>query len=830
MFITTRLLSTCIALAASFAAFALPAKDLSKWSILVAPDAIPSEQFAAQEFQTLWQACSGVTLPISNVGETGKNYIVIGPGMANQAGVRNDDLGEEGLRIRVAPNALVITGGQPRGTLYGVYEFFERYIGARFLTTDHTWFPEDAATRDLKNGEYRYAPPFSFRWSYYGENNTNPAFATRMRVNTVATDEKFGGVTPQNLISHSFYHHCPSETYGKEHPEYFALVGGERKLEMGGGGPELCLTNPDVLDVVTASVLADLEKNPKLRNISVSQNDNDAYCRCADCEAINQREGTPMGTYLAFVNAVAERIEPKFPNTKIGTLAYWHTRKAPKTIRPRHNVQIQLCSIECCTLHAINDPACAKNKEFCDDLANWKAISEDIWVWNYNTNFASYDLPFPNLRSIEPNVKYFLENNVHGLFMQAAGNCLSAEFSDLRNYVISQLMWNPDQEGWSLVEEFCKLHYGPAAKPILEYLTALHDNAESSGMHPDCFPTAVEVGLNRDFSIKAIGWFQMALALAPDDATRARVEKASLCAWKALIESSSGTRYEDGRCYVDLPKGHENVIETYVNLGRKVGLTMARETQTAEELYASLQGLAGGFPAARIENDTWQITVLPEQNGKLASLLHQPTGRDVVFPRGRMFNRHRAMEEWGVAGFTDKDLLKFNAEVIDNGVTLTGTLDGRVTIVRRIDFDPADPARIRFHTTLTHLGAEPQNYQVWIHPEYDSNTTAANEKAVTGYVEHDGWKALVEDDKFGGGPNEETLRKATGNKFAFYNSELNFGVVQTFDRNEIERLDLFWRPNRSQVNLEMYTRTKELKTGETFDYGYTVELLSAPPA
>jgi hypothetical protein len=261
------------------------------------------------------------------------------------------------------------------------------------------------------------------------------------------------------------------EKYGKEHPEYFALVDGERKLEMHGGGPELCLTNPEVLDVVTASVLADLEAAPHLRNISVSQNDNDAYCRCENCEAINQREGTPMGTYLSLVNAVAERIEPKFPNTKIGTLAYWHTRKPPKTIRPRHNVQIQLCSIECCTLHAINDPDCPKNREFCDDLANWKAISEDIWVWNYNTNFASYDLPFPNLRVIEPNVEYFLDNNVHGLFMQAAGNCLGAELSDLRNYVISHTIWNPAEGGWPRVEEFCNLHYGPAAKPILEYLT-----------------------------------------------------------------------------------------------------------------------------------------------------------------------------------------------------------------------------------------------------------------------------------------------------------------------------------------------------------------------
>jgi len=67
-----------------------------------------------------------------------------------------------------------------------------------------------------------------------------------------------------------------------------------------------------------------------VRNISVSQNDNSAYCHCEACEAVNTREGTPMGSHLALVNAVAEQVEKAFPNVKVGTLAYWYTRKAPK--------------------------------------------------------------------------------------------------------------------------------------------------------------------------------------------------------------------------------------------------------------------------------------------------------------------------------------------------------------------------------------------------------------------------------------------------------------------------------------------------------------------
>jgi hypothetical protein len=179
-----------------------------------------------------------------------------------------------------------------------------------------------------------YHPPPAFRWSYYGETNRNPAFASRIRVNTVAGDEKLGGKTGLNLINHTFYRYLSSQEYGKEHPEYFALVEGERKLKMGGGGPELCLTNPDVLQIVTDSVLDALRKKPGMENVSVSQNDNNKYCRCSRCAAIDEREGTPMGALLTFVNAVADKVVKEYPEVMVGTLSYWYSRKPPRTIKP----------------------------------------------------------------------------------------------------------------------------------------------------------------------------------------------------------------------------------------------------------------------------------------------------------------------------------------------------------------------------------------------------------------------------------------------------------------------------------------------------------------
>ena len=57
--------------------------------------------------------------------------------------------------------------------------------------------------------------------------------------NAFEKDEKYGGVCDMQFVVHSFYRQLPVETYGKEHPEYFAEVGGKRLLEAYGGGPRL---------------------------------------------------------------------------------------------------------------------------------------------------------------------------------------------------------------------------------------------------------------------------------------------------------------------------------------------------------------------------------------------------------------------------------------------------------------------------------------------------------------------------------------------------------------------------------------------------------------
>ncbi len=514
---------------------------LSGWDIVVASDALPSEQYAAEEFRGVLAQATGIDLRIVATSDRAAQHVLIGPSPLLVKHFPSWDvaaMGPEELRIVVGDQMIAIAGGRPRGTLYGVYTFLEDYLGVRFLTADHTHVPRLTQSKMLEPVDRSYAPPLSFRWSYYGETNRSPMFAARLRVNAVGGDPNYGGKTGQSLISHSFGSQIPTAKYGAEHPEYFALREGKRLATSSNDwfDSEPCLTNPDVLKIVTQSVLDELKAHPDQENISVSQNDNDKNCLCPACQAIDDREGTPMGTLLEFVNAVADEVAKEHPHVKVGTLSYWYTRKPPKTLRPRDNVQIQLCSIECCMVHPINDAACEKNVQFCQDMQEWGKLTQNIFIWNYNTNFSNYLLPCPNLRVIEPNIRYFVAQGAKGVFMQAAGNSTGAELSDLRNYVMAGLLWDPNRSGQQLINEFLDLHYGPAAPPIRRFINLYHDHCEAEGIHRNCFGRAVNYAIDEKIAQAAMEAFAEALSLCTSDPERARVEKASICAYRSAID------------------------------------------------------------------------------------------------------------------------------------------------------------------------------------------------------------------------------------------------------------------------------------------------------
>ena len=453
-----------------------------------------------------------------------------------------EDLGEEAFRIVIDDHRVEIAGGSPRGTLYGVYTFLEDALGVRFLTPDHTHVPHAGPGQALKTGERVVSPRFSWRYSYYGMNMAHPELATRLRNNAVTDRAELGGRSNWSLISHSVNEYVPVAKLGKDHPEYFSLVNGKRRSFMHDdqfeqGGTQPCFTNPNVKELITNGVLDRLARKGQTGgNIAISQNDNTMYCRCDRCRAIDDREESHMGALLTLVNETADAVAKDRPGVFVGTLAYQFSRTPPRSLKPHPNVAIQLCSIEACQIHPLNDPGCPKNAAFCKDLEGWCRICEHVYVWNYNTNFTCYNSPCPNLDVIGPNVRFLAAHGVNGVFMQAAGNAQNTELCELRNYLISRLLWDPTLDDRKLIDEFVTLHYGRAADKVQAYLSLIGETARRSGIHQNCFGSAASYGIDAAVARKALGLLDEGMALAENDEVKRRVEKVSIAPRTVLIE------------------------------------------------------------------------------------------------------------------------------------------------------------------------------------------------------------------------------------------------------------------------------------------------------
>ena len=801
--------------------------------IICSPGATKPELYAASEFQRLFKEFTGKELNIERKDSKNGKNILIGAKTVTSSGLQanTDDLGEEGFNIEISKGKLAIYGSTPRGSLYGVYEFFEQYCGVRYLTFDHTYYPEAGRDKDfrIKGRNYSYVPPFAFRWSYYGETNRNPAFAAQLRTNTIAGKEELGGITGYRLVGHNVANLVPPKIYGKEHPEYYALVDGRRLLEMHGGGPQLCLTNPEVLEIVIKATLDAIEKNPEAKNFNVAQMDNGNYCTCESCAAIDAREESHAGATLSFVNAVAERIEKTHPEVLIGTYAYEYTRKPPKTISARDNVLIQLCSIECCLFHAIDDPTCSLNQEFCSDMDNWNKKAKNIFIWHYNTNFRGYLLPFPNLRSIGKSVEYFAKNKGRGVFMQAAGNGFSTELSDLRNYVMSRCLWKPGRDSWQEALAFCRMHYAESAQPIIDYLTYYHDLVEKSGMQPGVFPTESSLCVNPEMVKHMDQYFTEAFSLAKSETVRLRVEKASLSLLRAKLSASTMDRkYENGVSKPYLEDIDENLVETYAHLCENSDGRLDNEYPKNETYLNIMRSLYAGMPAVLLENDIWRVLILPENNAKIVEMTYKPTGRDVTQP-ARALDRFRH-EEWVNMGEGPKSNNIVDFEVIEK--------NSEKTVLELIAKDGAKIRRtislagdvVYFETTVKAKKARPFDFLV--HPEYDAGSNSYDPEEVGIYVKdtewlqaNKGWVNANPTDK-----QRELIKKGLkGGVFAYFNQKENFGVEQRFDPRDFEQINLFWSPERIQINLEMIPTVKMLKAGENAKFGYEVHYLDKAP-
>ncbi len=464
----------------------ISSQPVGKYQIIVSQNATSAEKYAADELAKYIQLTTGDALQIvTDISDPTPAEILVGRTNRREFTAK---LKPDGYEIAAADGLLSLCGTNDRGTIYAVYAYLEQYVGWRFFTSDCEVLTEKASSCIYAGEYFTDEPVFDYRDPFKFDTRT-PAIRAKMKANADCTcaapiPEYMGGsIGFAGHGSHSLGAiFCRDKKLFEEHPEYFALRDGQRVQT------QPCLTNPDVLRITVDTLLNTLRKN-KRNYISVTQDDNLGYCTCDKCRAIDEAEGGPSGTLIHFVNAVAEEIEKEFPDVLVDTFAYTYTRQLPKHVRPRHNVMIRLCSIECCFRHPLSDTTCKNNVAFAKDLQDWSSICDKLHIWDYVTDFAYYVCPFPNLTILRENMRFYADHNVHGMMTQGVYNGKGCDFDELKCYLISKLLWNPymtKAEYEYHMIDFLRGYYGSSWECIYKIIQML-DQSTAVNEHFDCY-------------------------------------------------------------------------------------------------------------------------------------------------------------------------------------------------------------------------------------------------------------------------------------------------------------------------------------------------------
>lgn len=400
-----------------------------------------AEQYAARELQKYLEKMS---ITVQEEGDLVFNLHI------------NPELADDGYRItagKTAGEGVDIAGGNGRGVIYGVYAFLEQKAKVRFFTPELETCSASVIQLS-RNLLIEYAPVFENRHTDWFSMKTSADWMVKNGLNC----SSYTGISEEMGSKWS---------YGSQFVHNICAVTNTDP------NAQPCLTDEKNLEYAIQYVRNRLANEPGVNIITVSQMDNQNYCRCENCAAVDAEEGSPAGTLLRFVNAIARDIAEDYPDVVIDTLAYLYTRKAPTVTVPEPNVCIRLCSIECCFVHPLNDPSCPENVAFCRDLTDWSEICDRIYIWDYTTNFCHYIPTFANLKVMRENMQFFAEHNVKGMFPQGNGASVSGEFGELRAYLLAKLMMNPlmtEEEYDQHMNEFLQAYYGKGWENIRSYI------------------------------------------------------------------------------------------------------------------------------------------------------------------------------------------------------------------------------------------------------------------------------------------------------------------------------------------------------------------------
>ena len=280
-----------------------------------------------------------------------------------------------------------------------------------------------------------------------------------------------------------------------EHPEYFAF----QKAGAGHGGgvsveggvrvaSQLCMTNPATRRAYGEGLRRLVDSFPDtVRHFTVLGNDGKGYCTCEKC-----RDLAPADQVQLVWNAAHETLRDYRPDIRLSRLAYTSWQSPPEHVPvPVEATHRLVYDIFCRNDEIPMDSGEANNSRaagtegypnmhawLMGEMKAWIERGLDVVPWHNSMKMYRRGTAAGLVRIF-----------AHDLDLYEQAGAAGSEFESYAQYwhgfaqnlfAASRLLWDRKATARGCLEDFSRLSFGPAAKPMLDYLRLLERLTQAS--------------------------------------------------------------------------------------------------------------------------------------------------------------------------------------------------------------------------------------------------------------------------------------------------------------------------------------------------------------
>ncbi len=382
--------------------------------------------------------------------------------------------GRESFAIRTQTNRLLLVAATDRGVSHVVCRFLES-LGCRWYFPNSRWEIIPTQTHLAYGLDITDRPLMAARSIFFSDGGFSDEGVGRGQsreprdLKNWQRHNLLGGSLDVN--AGHMWQNVVKENLAvlREHPEYFAEVGGKRtgfvtdtvgKPVLDAEGhptinvfAKLELAEPAVRQMFMEYARKKFREHPEIDMISLDPSDGGGH---SESEA-SRKLGTVSDSVFGLANEVARMVQQEFPGKMVGLLAYnFHIE--PPTFPLEPNIYVELTA-------GFN----MSKLSYAELFEQWPRKATHLGFYEY---FSVYDwdqdkLPGGRIASlawVQDRMRVYAGMKAIGISAQS-GNSWGPHGRGY--YLASKLMWNPEADTEALLADFYEKAYGPAA-PIMK--------------------------------------------------------------------------------------------------------------------------------------------------------------------------------------------------------------------------------------------------------------------------------------------------------------------------------------------------------------------------